>query len=40
MNKLAASKKRIRYEAVRLSSLIDNPYISELVKKLEQYDGS
>ena len=36
--KLVALKEKIRYKNVRLSSLINDAYISELVQKIEQYD--
>ncbi len=39
MRKLVALKEKIRYTDVRLSSLIKDACISELVKKIEQYDG-
>lgn len=39
MRKLVESKEKIRYKDIRLSSLIKDACICELIKKIEQYDG-
>lgn len=39
LRKLVASKEKIRYKDVRLSSLIKDNCISESLRKIEQYDG-